>query len=189
MTIFPFGKEILYLNEVLRNPGFVETGFETFLAIKLLDKSLSELDVLLDFDNWRLVMGDSDCFLMPLIMNKNIKIGNHIISENSPVFCIGELSCNHLNNYELAMKTIDAMIDAGVDCIKLQTAKPDKITLNCDSDDFIIKGGTLWDNRTLYSLYVEAQTPWEWHEPIKDYVESRGVEFCLHHLTKVRLIF
>lgn len=41
---------------------------------------------------------------MPLIMNKNIKIGNHIISENSPVFCIGELSCNHLNNYELAMK-------------------------------------------------------------------------------------
>lgn len=110
-------------------------------------------------------------------MNKNIKIGNHIISENSPVFCIGELSCNHLNNYELAMKTIDAMIDAGVDCIKLQTAKPDKITLNCDSDDFIIKGGTLWDNRTLYSLYVEAQTPWEWHEPIKDYVESRGVEF------------
>lgn len=81
------------------------------------------------------------------------------------------------------------MIDAGVDCIKLQTAKPDKITLNCDSDDFIIKGGTLWDNRTLYSLYVEAQTPWEWHEPIKDYVESRGVEFCLHHLTKVRLIF
>ena len=43
-------------------------------------------------------------------MNKNIKIGNHIISENSPVFCIGELSCNHLNNYELAMKTIDAMM-------------------------------------------------------------------------------
>ena len=41
----------------------------------------------------------------------------------------------------------------------------------------LLRGGTLWDNRTLYSLYVEAQTPWEWHEPIKDYVESRGVEF------------
>ena len=89
---------------------------------------------------------------MPLIMNKNIKIGNHIISENSPVFCIGELSCNHLNNYELAMKTIDAMIDAGVDCIKLQTAKPDKITLNCDSDDFIIKGVTNCEKTNHYKL-------------------------------------
>ena len=124
---------------------------------------------------------------MPLIMNKNIKIGNHIISENSPVFCIGELSCNHLNNYELAMKTIDAMIDAGVDCIKLQTAKPDKITLNCDSDDFIIKGGTLWDNRTLYSLYVEAQTPGM--NLLRIMWNQEEWNFCLHHLTKVRLIF
>lgn len=110
-------------------------------------------------------------------MKEQIKIGNRIISESSPVFCIGELSCNHLNNYDLAIKTIDAMIDAGVDCVKLQTAKPDKITLNCDNDDFMIDGGTLWDNRTLYSLYVEAHTPWEWHKPIKDHVESRGVEF------------
>ena len=52
---------------------------------------------------------------MPLIMNKNIKIGNHINSENTPVICIGELSCNHINNYELAMKTIDSMIDPAVD--------------------------------------------------------------------------
>lgn len=110
-------------------------------------------------------------------MNEQIKIGNHIVSRDAPVFCIGELSCNHLHNYELAMKTIDAMINAGVDCVKLQTVKPDKITLDCSTEDFIIRGGTLWDNRTLYSLYKETQTPWEWHKPIKDYVESRGVEF------------
>ena len=122
-------------------------------------------------------------------MNKNIKIGNHIISENSPVFCIGELSCNHLNNYELAMKTIDAMIDAGVDCIKLQTAKPDKITLNCDSDDFIIKGGTLWDNRTLYSLYVERRLLGSGMNLLRIMWNQEEWNFCLHHLTKVRLIF
>ena len=126
---------------------------------------------------------------MPLIMNKNIKIGNHIISENSPVFCIGELSCNHLNNYELAMKTIDAMIDAGVDCIKLQTAKPDKITLNCDSDVLLLRGGLfgiiglftrcMWRRRLLGSGMNLLRIMWnqeEWN-------------FCLHHLTKVRLIF
>lgn len=110
-------------------------------------------------------------------MNKTFKIGNHTISQNSPVFCIGELSCNHLQNYDLAIKTIDAMIESGVDCVKMQTFSRDKITIDCSSDDFIIKGGTLWDNRTLYSLYQEAYTPWEWFGKIKAYVESKGVEF------------
>lgn len=122
-------------------------------------------------------------------MNTAIKIGNRIISKDSPVFCIGELSCNHLNNYELAMKTIDAMIEAGVDCVKLQTVKPDKITLDCNNEDFVIKGGTLWDDRSLYSLYMEAQTPWEWHKPIKDYVESKGVEFLSSPFDKTAVDF
>lgn len=110
-------------------------------------------------------------------MNKVINIGKYVISGDSPVFCIGELSCNHLNDYDLALKTIDMMIDAGVDCVKLQTARPDKITIDCDKEDFVISGGTLWDNRTLYSLYKETYTPWEWHQPIKEYVEARGKEF------------
>lgn len=122
-------------------------------------------------------------------MNTAIKIGNRIISKDSPVFCIGELSCNHLNNYELAMKTIDVMIEAGVDCVKLQTVKPDKITLDCNNEDFVIKGGTLWDDRSLYSLYMEAQTPWEWHKPIKDYVESKGVEFLSSPFDKTAVDF
>lgn len=110
-------------------------------------------------------------------MKKEIKFGKHVISEQSPVFCIGELSCNHLQNHDLALRTIEAMIESGVDCIKMQTFSPDKITVDCDKDDFMIKGGTLWDNRTLYSLYQEAYTPWEWFKDIKESVESRGVEF------------
>ena len=110
-------------------------------------------------------------------MDKIIKFGKHEISLSSPVFCIGELSCNHLQNHQLALKTIDAMIASGVDCIKMQAFSPDKITIDCDKDDFVIKGGTLWDNRTLYSLYQETYTPWEWFKNIKDFVESKGVEF------------
>lgn len=110
-------------------------------------------------------------------MKKTIKFGRHEISEQAPVFCIGELSCNHLQNHDLALQTIDAMIASGVDCIKMQTFSPDKITIDCANDDFVIKGGTLWDNRTLYSLYQEAYTPWEWFKDIKASVEAKGVEF------------
>lgn len=110
-------------------------------------------------------------------MNKNIVFGNHCINEQSSVFCIGELSCNHLQNHDLAMKTIDSMIESGVDCVKMQIFDIDKMTLDCTKPDFVISGGTLWDNRTFYSLYKETFTPWEWFGPIKEYVESKGVEF------------
>lgn len=110
-------------------------------------------------------------------MEKTIQFGRHEISDQAPVFCIGELSCNHLQNHDLALQTIDAMIASGVDCVKMQTFSPDKITVNCLKDDFIIKGGTLWDNKSLYSLYQETYTPWEWINDIKKLVESKGVEF------------
>ena len=110
-------------------------------------------------------------------MNKEIVFGNHTIGGSSPAFCIAELSCNHLQNYDLAIRTIDAMIDAGADCVKMQIFDIDKMTLDCQKPDFLISGGTLWDNRTFYSLYKETFTPWEWFEPIMKYVQSRGVEF------------
>ena len=110
-------------------------------------------------------------------MNKKIRIGNFTLCKEAPTFIIGELSCNHRNDFELALKTIDAMIESGVDCVKLQTARPDKITVDWNNDDFIIKGGTLWDDRKLYDLYQETYTPWEWHKPIKEYVESKGKVF------------
>ncbi len=110
-------------------------------------------------------------------MKKNIKIGDFNISKESPTFVIGELSCNHQNDYNIAIKTIDAMIDSGVDCVKIQTSRPDKITIDCDKEDFVVKGGTLWDNMTLYQLYQKTYTPWEWQKPIRDYVKSKGKAF------------
>lgn len=110
-------------------------------------------------------------------MKKLIKIGDFSISQDSPTFIIGELSCNHQNDYKLAIKTIDAMIDSGIDCVKLQTSRPDKITINCDKEDFVVKGGTLWDNMTLYQLYQKTYTPWEWQKAIRDYVKDKGKAF------------
>lgn len=106
-----------------------------------------------------------------------MRIGKNIINENSPTFIIAELSCNHGQDYQIAVETIKAMKNAGADCVKLQTLKPDSITIDSNKKDFIIEGGTLWDGRTLYDLYKETQTPWEWHKPLKELTESLGMEF------------
>ena len=110
-------------------------------------------------------------------MNKKIKIGNRIISQDSPAFVIAELSCNHKNNFDIAIKTIDARHAAGADCVKLQTFKPGSITIDSKKEDFIIKGGTLWDEKSLFELYMEVYTPWEWHSDLKEYVEDKGMVF------------
>lgn len=110
-------------------------------------------------------------------MNKKIFIGDREISETSPAFIIAELSCNHRGDIGIALKTIDEMHKAGADCVKLQTIKPESLTLDSNKNDFVIKGGTLWDDKTLFDLYKEVYTPWEWHKQIKEYVESKGMVF------------
>lgn len=95
-----------------------------------------------------------------------MKIGNFTIDENSSVFIIAELSANHNHDKSVALKTLKAAKDAGADAIKLQTYTPDTLTINCDNKYFQIDQGTLWDGRTLYDLYQEAYTPWEWHEEL-----------------------
>lgn len=110
-------------------------------------------------------------------MNKEIRIGKKVIGEGQSTFIIAELSCNHRQDYDIAIDTIDAIAESGADCVKLQTAKPDSLTIDSNKEPFVIKGGTKWDNRTLYELYQETYTPWEWHEPIKDYVRDKGMEF------------
>lgn len=94
-----------------------------------------------------------------------ITINGQKISQNDPPYIIAELSANHNGKLETALKIIEEAKKAGADAIKLQTYTPDTITLNCDSDEFKVKGG-LWDGRTLYELYSEAHMPWEWHEPL-----------------------
>jgi pseudaminic acid synthase len=110
-------------------------------------------------------------------MQKEIKIGSKVINNTSPAFIIAELSCNHNNDLDLAYRTIDAMFNSGADCVKLQTLKPSSITIDSKKEDFIIKGGTLWDGKSLYELYKTTYTPWEWHQELKDYVEEKGMIF------------
>lgn len=106
---------------------------------------------------------------------KSIKIAQREIGPNHPVFIIAELSANHGGRIEIAKETIKAAAEAGADAIKLQTYTADTITLDCDSDCFQIKQGTLWDGQTLYDLYKEAYMPWEWQSELKRYAEELGL--------------
>ena len=97
----------------------------------------------------------------------SITIAGRRISTNDAPYIIAELSANHNGKLETALQIVKEAQRAGADAIKLQTYRPDTITLNSDSKDFRIEGG-LWDGRTLYELYQEAHMPWEWHRPLFD---------------------
>jgi pseudaminic acid synthase len=103
-----------------------------------------------------------------------MQIGNYKIDKMSPVFIIAELSANHNGSLDTAIETIRAAKRAGADAIKLQTYTADTITLNCDKEDFIIKG-TIWEGKNLYQLYQEAYTPWEWHAPLFNAAKEEGL--------------
>ena len=92
----------------------------------------------------------------------------------SKTFIVAELSANHVHKLEVALESVRAAKEAGADAVKIQTYTADTITLNCDADDFKVKG-TLWDGRTLYDLYQEAYTPWEWHKAIFDEAKECGL--------------
>ena len=104
-----------------------------------------------------------------------MKIGNFDL-EKDGTYIIAELSANHGGKIEIAKETIKSAKEVGADAIKLQTYTADTLTLNSDNEDFIIKGGTLWDNRKLYDLYKEAYLPWEWHKELFDYAREIGID-------------
>jgi len=90
---------------------------------------------------------------------------------------IAEISANHLGDLNIAKKLIHAAKDAGASHVKLQTYKADTMTLNLDSADFSIsKGHKLWAGRSLYGLYEEAHTPWEWHKDLFELAEELSIE-------------
>lgn len=89
-------------------------------------------------------------------------------------FIIAELSANHNHNLKVAIDSIKAAAEIGVDAVKIQTYTADTLTLNCKSEDFILKGG-LWDGKSLYELYQEAYTPWEWHEELFKVAREEGI--------------
>jgi pseudaminic acid synthase len=103
-----------------------------------------------------------------------MKIENFSIENNSRVFIIAELSANHNGSIETAIETIKAAKRAGADCIKFQTYTADTITIDCNKDDFFIKG-TIWDGSNLHKLYQQAYTPWEWHEKLFKVAKEEGL--------------
>lgn len=103
-----------------------------------------------------------------------MKIDSYTINIKSPVFIIAELSANHNGSIATAIETIKAAKRAGADCIKLQTYTADTLTIDCDKDDFLIKG-TIWEGKNYYQLYQEAYTPWEWHEELFKVAKEEGL--------------
>lgn len=108
-------------------------------------------------------------------MNHTIKIGDKVIGSNNPTFIIAEMSANHLQSFDNAVKIIKEAKRAGADAIKLQTYTPDTITIDCDNEYFQIKQDTIWDGTTLHKLYQTAYTPWEWQPKLKKIAEEEGL--------------
>ncbi|AXX93551.1 pseudaminic acid synthase [Malaciobacter molluscorum LMG 25693] len=104
-----------------------------------------------------------------------MKIGKFDLQKDG-TFIIAELSANHNGSLQNAFDTIKAAKEVGANAIKLQTYTADTLTLNSDKEDFVIKGGTLWDDKTLYKLYEEAYTPWQWHKKLFDYARSLDLD-------------
>lgn len=106
---------------------------------------------------------------------KSIKIANFEINELSPTFFIAELSANHNQDFDQAVQLIKEAKEAGADAVKLQTYTPDTMTIDCDNEYFRICKGTIWEGKTLYQLYQEAYTPWEWQPKLKKISEDLGL--------------
>lgn len=108
-------------------------------------------------------------------MTMEIDIQDRTIGPGRPTYVIAELSANHLQSFERAVKLIQAAKEAGADAVKLQTYTPDSLTISCDNPYFRIQEGTLWAGRTLYDLYSEAATPYEWHVGLKRAADDLGI--------------
>jgi pseudaminic acid synthase len=105
-----------------------------------------------------------------------IKISNTEISRNHKPFIIAEMSGNHNHSIERAFEIVDAAAEAGAHALKLQTYTADTITIDKSDGEFYISDPkSLWKGESLYNLYKQAHTPWEWHNPIMDRCKEKGI--------------
>lgn len=108
--------------------------------------------------------------------DSEIVIGDQHIGRDHRPFIIAEMSGNHNQSLERALAIVDVAADAGVHALKIQTYTADTMTLNLEGEGFSITDtGSLWKGTTLYKLYQQAHTPWDWHKPIFDRCRERGV--------------
>jgi N-acetylneuraminate synthase len=105
---------------------------------------------------------------------KEIIINNRVISDHNTPYIIAEMSANHNGDIQRALESIKAAKECGADAVKMQTYTADTITIKSDREEFQIKGG-LWDGYDLYSLFKEAETPYEWHQELFDYAKEIGI--------------
>jgi len=109
-------------------------------------------------------------------MMQDIVLGDRRVGPSHPPLVIAEMSGNHNQSLDRALAIVDAAADAGAHAIKLQTYTADTMTLDVDSKEFRIDDdGSLWEGRSLYDLYEEAHTPWEWHQPIMERCKKHGM--------------
>src|SRR3990167_4601601 len=105
------------------------------------------------------------------------KFGSRKLGLGQPVFIVAELSGNHNGDIERAKRIIDAARDAGADAVKFQTYTPDTMTIDTDAPEFVVKTNAAWRGKTLYELYSEAYTPWEWHKELFAHAKKRGLVY------------
>ncbi len=106
---------------------------------------------------------------------KHLDVAGRSIGPSQPVFIIAEMSANHNQDFDEAVRLLHAAKESGADAIKLQTYTADTLTIDSDEECFRIKGGTLWDGATLYELYKQAYTPWDWQPKLKEIADEIGL--------------
>jgi len=105
----------------------------------------------------------------------SFEIAGRRVGADAPTFVVAEVSANHGGRIERARAIIEAAAKAGADAVKLQTYTPDTLTIDCGKECFRLGAGSPWAGRTLYELYEEAHTPWEWHAELKELADSLGL--------------
>jgi pseudaminic acid synthase len=109
-------------------------------------------------------------------MGSKITINNRSIGDGQPAYIIAEMSANHNQDFEQAVKILHAIKESGADAVKLQTYTPETITIDSEKECFRISQGTIWEGKNLFGLYSEAYTPWEWQPKLKVIADGLGLD-------------